>query len=151
MCADRALVLQERHEGERAAALQLRADAWIGLGRWDDLSADIAALKAIGSSAAEAQAGVLTLRMQCHTGRWEEALAGAIHMLRRRTASFMTAPYVKAVRFECAHRLGRRRAAGTLADRDVEMLRSNGQGAWVDRLVADFDLRAAEKSRSGDA
>jgi hypothetical protein len=31
------------------------------------------------------------------------------------------------------------------------MLRSNGQGAWVDRLVADFDLRAAEKSRSGDA
>jgi tetratricopeptide (TPR) repeat protein len=137
--AERAMALWQEGE-ERRLPLAYRADAWLGLERWEDLSTDIAALRAIGSRQAHAQADVLTLRMPCRTGRWKEGFTSARRLLRGGRLGLTDDAFAKAARFECAHRLGRSTAAGKLTERTIELLRSAGQGAWVDRLAADFGL-----------
>lgn len=137
--AERALALQPEEEGRRLP-LAYRADAWLGLERWEELSTDLAALRAIGSRSALAQADVLALRMLCRTGRWKEALVRARRLLHGDWLGFMDGAFAEAVRFECAHRLGRRTEAGKLTERTIEILRNAGQGAWVDQLAADFGL-----------
>jgi tetratricopeptide (TPR) repeat protein len=137
--ADRALALRPDGDERRRHPLAYRADAWLGLERWDAFAADVAALRAIGSPGARAQAEVLALRRLCRTERWTEGLAGAARLLRGAHLG-LDRSFVEAVRFECAHRLARPSAAGELGPHAIEVLRSAGQGAWVDRLAADFGL-----------
>lgn len=134
--AERALTLSEE-EARRRSALAYRADAWLGLDRWEELSTDIAALRAFGSDVAQVEADTLELRMLCRTGRWKEGLTSALRLLRSGAGSFEDDAFAEAVRFECAHRLGRRSAAGKLSERTIALLRSAGQGAWVDRLASE--------------
>lgn len=67
-------------------------------------------------------------------GRWEAALAEASDALRAQPPPWSSA-LLTAAAWEASARLGETDRAPRLTERHVELLRGNGRGAWVDRLL----------------
>lgn len=122
-------------------ALGDRARARVELGLFQAAAADMAVLSQIqarGSLVAKMVA-VLEALVLLRTGHAEEALAVAKAGLQHRWHTWRW--ILVAVRFEAAHRLGRREEAGELTTSDLTRLREDGYGAWADHLTFIDTLR----------
>lgn len=146
-CATEGLSLSDSDSRQ----LAYRAQALLALGRWDELTADLAVLRMGGSGSEQAQrtAEVLHALMLVHRAQWGNALDAANRMLAQPEFAGARAE-LAAVRYESAQRLGRPHAAGSLTERQVKALRAAGHEAWVERLIAECGLIPLPiKSRSG--
>jgi hypothetical protein len=116
-----------------------RARARLELAEFATLEAELDDLAQTGtrtqSRAATALRAVMLLRAQ----RYEEALQAAIAGLQDVPRPRWQAE-LAAVRFEAAHRLGLPCEAGNLSADQIDILRRQGYGEWVDRLVMEYGL-----------
>jgi hypothetical protein len=158
-CASRGVELGAVGSEARGRQLARRAQAWLALGRWDALSADIAALQEMtAQQEVTAQqemtdgqgprtAALLTALMLCRKGQWAEAYAESCRLLAL-PAFAGTAAELAAVRFESAHRMGRLRPSYRLSARQIRRLRDNGHEPWVARLIAECGLSPSRRAGS---
>jgi hypothetical protein len=131
------------HDDDRSRslkALEHRARAWLELGRWDEVTSDIAALNELGSKPAKRIAEAFDAWMLCRTAQWSAALATANRVFKLGGLDAEMREELRAVRCDAAHRLGRRRSAWELQPADLAKLRARGHGAWVDRLRSECGL-----------
>jgi tetratricopeptide (TPR) repeat protein len=129
--------------------LSHRAQAWLALGRFDALAADIAALRAWGTDRGERAAAVLSALLLCRQGAFADAFAEANRLLARPELAGAAAE-LALVRFESAQHLGRSRTAGGLTDRQLTRLRAAGYEIWIDRLVAEYGLSSIRRRSRAD-
>lgn len=138
-CATQGLALPQAGSEARYLLLSQRAQAWLALGRFDDLSADIASLRDWGTEQGTRAAAVFSALLLCRKGAFAEAFAASSQLLAQPELAGAAAE-LSLVRFESAHRLGQPHAAGALSERQLTRLRAAGHQAWIDRLVAEYGL-----------
>jgi hypothetical protein len=98
-----------------------RAHAWLMLWRRDGLAADLEALERCAPADRRDIGDVYRAMMKCELGQLDEALAVSVR-LQAGDAGDEYGEVLRAVRFACAHRLGRPEQAGALSRADLRLV-----------------------------
>ena len=120
--------------GARSRLRLERARCSIEIGDFPQTNSDLDIVVGEQVPGRVAAARALRAESLVRQGRWEAARAEALDALRARTPAWPSALLTVAA-WEAAARLGEADRAPRPTERQVQMLRWNGRGAWVDRLL----------------